>query len=289
MDYGATALAGPAQKPLENSDGALGKIQLRVLGLHLAFCLNTFCVNVSRAMHPDQAFSSSYLVALMMGLFSALHCFSMCGSIIGTLTLSLKPAIREQKAQLFPFVLSYNLGRISSYALAGLLAGVLHHVLSLPFGEGHGHRFLQIVSALVMAGAGLHIAGWFSRFAYIEKAGAQVWKRIEPYGRRLLPVQTIRQAFVFGMVWGWLPCGLVYASLALAATTGDVARSAFTMLAFGLGTLPAVVGVGIMTNWMVRLSRVRRFRAIAGITMIILAVLAAFPMLNPLVLYPVPR
>ena len=239
-------------------------------------------------MHFDQAFSSSFLVSLMMGLFSALHCVSMCGSIIGTLTLSLKPEIREQKAQLLPFVISYNLGRISSYALAGLLAGVLHHVLALPFGEGNGHRILQIVSALVMAGAGLHIAGWFSRFAYIEKAGARIWKHLEPYGHRLLPVQTRQQAFVFGMIWGWLPCGLVYASLALAATTGDVVRSGFTMLAFGLGTLPAAVGVGIMTNWMLRLSHMQRFRAIAGIMMIILAVLAAFPMLNPLVLRQLP-
>ncbi|WP_246598931.1 sulfite exporter TauE/SafE family protein [Methylogaea oryzae] len=239
--------------------------------------------------HIDQSFSSSFLVALMMGLFSALHCFSMCGSIIGTLTLSLKPALREQKAQLLPFVLSYNLGRITSYALAGLLAGVLHNVLMLPFGEGYGHRMLQVISALVMAGAGLHVAGWFSRFAYIEKAGAQIWRRIEPYGRRLLPVETLRQAFVFGMVWGWLPCGLVYAALALAATAGDVTRGGLTMLAFGVGTLPAVVGVGIMTNWMVRLSRMKRFRAMAGITMIILAVLAAFPMLNPLVLHHVPQ
>ncbi|TAN49622.1 MAG: sulfite exporter TauE/SafE family protein [Methylococcaceae bacterium] len=240
-------------------------------------------------MHLDQAFSSSFLVALMMGLFSALHCVSMCGSIIGTLTLSLKPEIRDQKTQLLPFVISYNLGRIASYTLAGLLAGILEQVLTSPFGEGHGHRFLQLVSALVMTGAGLHIAGWFPRFAYIERMGAQVWRRIEPFGRRLLPVQTLQQAFVFGMVWGWLPCGLVYTSLALAATTGDVARSAFTMLAFGLGTLPAVVGVGIMTHWMVRLSRLQRFRTIAGITMIILAVLAAFPMLNPLVLQHVPH
>lgn len=258
-------------------------------------------------MHFDATFAASYLVALMMGLFSALHCFGMCGSIIGTLTLSLKPEIREQKSQLLPFVLSYNLGRISSYTLAGFIAGLLGHVLSLPFGGGQGHRLLQIVSAFIMAGAGLHIAGWFPRFAYIEKAGGVLWRRIEPYGRRLLPVETLPKAFVFGMVWGWLPCGLVYAALALAATSGHVPyigvqpvdgavqlattsghvlRSGLTMLAFGVGTLPAVVGVGIMTTWMVRLSRMRKFRSAVGITMILLALMAAFPMLNPFVLHP---
>jgi len=233
--------------------------------------------------HLDTAFSTSYLVALLMGLFSSLHCLGMCGSIIGSLTLSLRREIREQKSLLMPFVFSYNLGRVASYSLGGLLAGLAHHVLSMPLEEGHGHRILQIVSALIMAGAGLHIAGWFPRFAYIEKAGGLIWKRIEPYGRRLIPVETLPKAFVFGMIWGWLPCGLVYAALALAATTGDVVRSTFTMLAFGVGTLPAVMGVGIMTSLMVRLSNMKKFRQAAGVTLIALALLAAFPWLNPMV------
>lgn len=237
----------------------------------------------------EPGFSTSYLVALIMGLFSALHCLSMCGSIIGTLTLSLRREIRENKAQLIPFVLSYNLGRISSYALAGYLAGVVHNVLMLPLGEGEGHRILQIVSALIMGGAGLHIAGWFPRFAYLEKGGAVVWRRIEPYGRRLIPVKSLPQAYIFGTVWGWLPCSLVYTAVALAATAGNEVRGMLTMLAFGVGTLPAVMGVGIMTNWMVQLSRMRRFRIAAGITMLLLAVLAAFPTLNPMVLHHMPQ
>jgi sulfite exporter TauE/SafE len=233
--------------------------------------------------HIDSAFSTSYLVALLMGVFSALHCLGMCGSIIGSLTLSLRREIRENKRLLVPFVFSYNAGRITSYSLAGLLAGLAEHVLSMPLGEGHGHRILQIISALIMLGAGLHIAGWFPRFAYIEKIGSVVWHKIEPYGRRLVPVETLPKAFVFGMIWGWLPCGLVYTALALAATTGDVVRSTFTMFAFGLGTMPAVMGVGIMTSLMVRLSSMKKFRQAAGITLIALALLAAFPWLNPMV------
>lgn len=235
--------------------------------------------------HLEPGFSSSYLVALIMGLFSALHCLTMCGSIIGSLTLSLRKEIRDNKAKLLTFVSSYNLGRITSYALGGYFAGLLHNALMLPLGEGQGHRILQIVSALIMAGAGLHIAGWFPRFAYIEKGGAVIWRRIEPYGRKLIPVETLLQAYVFGMIWGWLPCGLVYAALALAATAGNEVRSTFTMLAFGIGTLPTVVGVGIMTNLMVRLSSMRKFRQIAGISLILLGLLAAFPQINPMVMH----
>jgi len=233
--------------------------------------------------HLDPSFNTSFFVALLMGLFSAFHCLGMCGSIIGSLTLSLKREIRENKRLLLPFVASYNTGRVLSYSMAGMLAGFAENVLTIPFGEGHGHRILQILSAIVMLGAGLHIGGWFPRFAYIEKFGNVVWRRIEPYGRRLVPVETLPRAFVFGMVWGWLPCGLVYTALALAATTGDVFRSTFTMLAFGLGTMPAVMGVGIMTSWMVKLSNMKRFRELTGIVLILLALMATFPGLNPLV------
>lgn len=237
-------------------------------------------------IHLDTAFSSSYLVAFLMGFFSAMHCLGMCGSIIGSLTLSLKREIREDRSLLLPFVASYNAGRVLSYTLAGLAAGLLEKVLTLPFGEGHGHRLLQMLGALVMLGAGLHVAGWFPRFAYIEKLGGLLWRQLEPYGRKLIPVETHQKAFTFGMIWGWLPCGLVYTALALSATTGEVIRSGLTMFFFGLGTIPAVMGVGVMTSWMVHLSSMKQFRQIAGVTLILLALMAAFPNLNPFVQHP---
>lgn len=236
-------------------------------------------MDMEKFSHFDDVY---YLFPFVMGLFSSMHCIGMCGSIIGTLTLSLKAEIRENKALLAPFVFSYNLGRITSYTLAGALVGSIEAILTMPFGHGHGHRILQILSAIIMTGAGLYIAGWFPRFAYIEKSGSRIWKFLEPYGRRLIPVQTRTQAYFFGMVWGWLPCGLVYTALLTAATSGNVVKSALSMLAFGLGTLPAVMGTGIMTGILTRLSRMRRFKQTVGILLIVLAFLAAFPGLNPM-------
>ena len=230
----------------------------------------------------DPEFTNSYLVAFTMGLFSSLHCIGMCGSIIGTLTLSLSPEIRNNKMRLLPFVFNYNLGRVVSYTIAGGLAGIIGVLMIMPFGEIHGHRILQIMSALVMMSAGLYIAGWFPRFAYIEKIGTHFWKKIEPFGRKLIPVKTHTQAYLFGMVWGWLPCGLVYTALAISATAGDVSKSALTMFAFGLGTLPAVIGMGIMTGILTKLSRTPRFKQVIGLFMIALALLAAMPWLNPM-------
>lgn len=230
----------------------------------------------------DSAFQASYLVAFIMGLFSSLHCVGMCGSIIGTLTLSLEPEIRENKSRLLPFVINYNLGRIFSYSIAGMLAGFIGSVLSLPFAEGEAYRVLQIISAIIMTCAGLYIAGWLPSFAYIEKVGSRFWKFLEPFGRKIIPVKKLRHAFLFGMIWGWLPCGLVYTALAVAITSRDIVQSALTMLSFGLGTLPAVVGVGVIGGMISKLARMNRFKQVIGILLIILALFAALPWLNPM-------
>jgi len=233
-------------------------------------------------MNFDPAFTTSYLVAFAMGLATSLHCVGMCGSIIGTLTLSLSPEVRSIKRLMIPFIFNYNFGRIFSYTLAGAIAGVVESFIPAPMTEINGYRILQIFSAIIMAGAGFYIAGWLPRFAYIEKAGIHIWRIIEPYGRKLIPVKDRTQAFLFGMVWGWLPCGLVYTALALALTTGDIAKSAMTMFSFGLGTLPAVMSIGIMTNVLTRLSRMQRFKQVVGLFLIALALLAAMPWLNPM-------
>lgn len=227
-------------------------------------------------------FNASYLTAFTMGLFSSLHCIGMCGSIIGTLTLSLKPEIRNDRKKLTLFVINYNAGRILSYVLAGLVIGLAELMISIPLGLDHGHRLLQIISALIMIGAGLYLAEWFPHFAYIEKLGVHLWRVLEPYGRKLIPVKTRLHAFLFGMIWGWLPCGLVYAALALATATGDIQRSALTMLFFGLGTLPAVMGVGIMTDTLTKLSKMYRFKKIIGVLLALIALVAIFPEVYPL-------
>lgn len=223
-------------------------------------------------MEITQLISSPILIAFVIGLFSSLHCVSMCGSIIGTLSFSLKPEIRENKSKMTTFILSYNLGRIFSYMLAGLIIGILESVLTFPLGDDHGHEFLQIISSLIITGAGFYIAGWFPSFAYIEKTGSRFWKTIEPYGRKLIPVASLKQAFLFGMVWGWIPCGLVYTALALAATTGNISTSIFIMLAFGLGTLPAVMGTGLVSSFISHLSSLKTTKQVIGMLLVLVAI-----------------
>lgn len=222
------------------------------------------------------------LVPLLMGLFSSMHCLGMCGSIIGTLTISLKPEIRQNKPLLYIYIFNYNLGRITSYTLAGLLISFAEYIVTSPFDKEIGYRILQVLSAIIMLSAGFYIAGWMPKFAYIEKIGVRIWKILEPYGRRLIPVRSLSHAFLFGLIWGWLPCGLVYTALAYAATLGNMLQSSAAMLTFGLGTLPAVVGTGIIGSLSTKYLQSNFVKQTIGILLILLALLAAFPWLNPM-------
>lgn len=190
---------------------------------------------------------------------------------MGALTFSLPQDVRERPTRLTGFLLAYNVGRIGSYALAGAAVGAVGGGLygALPAG---GHLFLQALAASLMLGIGLYLAGWFPRFAAMERVGIPLWRRLEPFGRRFLPVRHPGLALVYGAVWGWLPCGLVYSALLLTITSGGPVQGALFMATFGAGTLPAVLGAGILTRQLHRLTRVPRVRQAAGLLLVTLAV-----------------
>jgi sulfite exporter TauE/SafE len=217
----------------------------------------------------------SYINALLVGLFSTLHCIGMCGGIIGAITFSLPEEIRESRWRLTPYISAYNLGRITSYTLAGAVAGTLGQFFSESF-QQYGHLALQLLATLLMVAIGLYLAGWFPRFAAVEKLGKPIWNKLEPISRQLLPVKNPLHAYLFGMIWGWLPCGLVYSAL-LWSTSGETPISgALFMLAFGIGTLPTVMTAGILTGWFMRLHRLPYLRPVVGITIIILALATGY-------------
>ena len=215
-----------------------------------------------------------FFVAFTLGLFSTLHCLGMCGGIIGALTLSLPPEVRASRLRLVSYVGAYNSGRIASYSLAGAVFGAFGQQLFQALSPRYGHLLLQGLAALVLVSIGLYLAGWLPRFARIETLGAPIWRRLEPLGRRLLPVQSPAHALVLGAVWGWLPCGLVYSALLLTTTTGGPLTGAMTMLAFGAGTVPGVMSAGVFTGWLTRVTRLPFVRQGVGLMLIGLAVVS---------------
>ncbi|MCP4995442.1 MAG: sulfite exporter TauE/SafE family protein [Gammaproteobacteria bacterium] len=216
----------------------------------------------------------SLSLALVVGLFSTLHCVGMCGGIMGALSYGLPQAVREKSGHFALFLLAYNLGRILSYALAGALMGLLGGRLLAWLGPGLGHGWLQWFAALTMVLIGLHIAGWLPKLAQVERLGVPLWRKLEPLGHRLMPVQTLPKALIYGAVWGWLPCGLVYTMLLSTAAKVSPLEGALYMLAFGLGTLPSVFATGMLAGRLYRFANMPYLRQSVGLVIVLLGLLS---------------
>ncbi len=184
----------------------------------------------------------SLLTALLAGLLGGVHCVGMCGGIVAAFSFR-----ADGSTPPFRLHLAYNLGRVSSYVFFGALAGMLGASLKLA-GFLPVQTLLFVLAQLVMILLGLYLAG-FSRWVLVfERAGGVLWRAVKPLFQKLLPVRSTPQALLAGMVWGWLPCGLVYSVLVSALAAGSAASGAALMLAFGLGTLPNLLGMGVFAR-----------------------------------------
>lgn len=204
------------------------------------------------------------IAAFLVGLLGGIHCVGMCGGIVATLTAGLPASRRARLATQLPLQLGYNLGRIAGYTLAGALMGALG-VVAIQFLPLHlAQRVLYGIAAVFMILLGLYLGGWWRGLVRLERIGAVLWRRIEPLGRRLLPIRNGWQALGVGLVWAWLPCGLVYSVLIWAVSSGGPLQGAALMLAFGLGTLPNLLGIGLLAGAAARFSEQIWMRHVAG-------------------------
>jgi len=216
--------------------------------------------------------------ASLVGLLGGTHCIGMCGGIVGALTSGLSDDMRNSRARLVAAQLAYNTGRIISYAAAGVLAGLLGRQATT-MGLTGGFPIGGIIAAVIMILLGFYLGGWWQALQWLERLGAHVWRHIEPFGRRFIPVRHAGQALLLGLVWGWLPCGMVYSVLVLALASGSGTEGGAIMLAFGAGTLPTMLAMGIAFGSLGRWVRNKRVREAAGILVILMggAMLLAIP------------
>jgi hypothetical protein len=165
---------------------------------------------------------------------------------------------------MMPYLLAYNVGRIASYAAAGAVMGAAGVLLAGFFPVEVAQRGLLVLAALFMVAMGLYLAGWWRGLARVEALGVALWRRIEPLGRGLMPVRRPGQAFALGLLWGWLPCGLVYSVLVWAVSSGSALQGMLLLLAFGLGTLPNLLAMGAAAGLVARYTRAPWVRGSAG-------------------------
>ena len=151
--------------------------------------------------------TAGLVTALLAGFLGGGHCIGMCGGIVSALSFALPPSQRHP-LRILSLMLAYNLGRITSYSLAGVLAGLLGKGLveQLP----QLTYFLRWLAVLILVLMALYIGRWWQILIKAEVAGKFLWRYLEPLGRKLMPVTHPGQALLIGAVWGWLPCGLVY-------------------------------------------------------------------------------
>lgn len=211
--------------------------------------------------------------AFLLGFLGSAHCLGMCGGLASALGLNTRTpqspqiiANTQQKPTSVPsLLLAYNTGRIASYCIAGLVVGLMGFWLSQQLAA---FTLLRYLAGLMLILMGLYIAQWFNGIAFSEKLGSKLWPYIQPLGKRFMPVRTLGDALCIGMVWGWLPCGLVYSALIWASLEASIAGAMLIMLFFGIGTLPAMLASGYFAQSLAKFIKQRWFRSGAGLMMI---------------------
>jgi sulfite exporter TauE/SafE len=213
------------------------------------------------------------VAAWLTGLASGTgHCLGMCGGIVGALGLS-----RSGRLGSAVNLLAAHLGRMAAYAtmgalVAGLGAAAMHGLVGAA-----GLRLLRMVAAALIGLIGLQLLLGRPLLVYLERGGAVLWRRLAPLLRGWLPPRNPMQALAVGMLWGWLPCGLVYAQLAVAAASGTPLVGMLVMIAFGLGTALGLSAIGLLLQ---SLGLGRLPRQASGVLLIVFAIWTLLPLLR---------
>lgn len=215
---------------------------------------------------PD---SLGYFAAFLVGLAGSPHCIGMCGGIVSLFNL----AGRREATQTIgiPMNLAFQAGRVSCYALLGAAGGAGAGLL-LGDRAWVGVAF-RWVSLFLLVSIALSILGWWSPGKYLEKTGAVLWSKVQRLARPLLPVRSAIAAYGLGITWGFLPCGLIYSALAWSLTSGSALQASLMMFCFGVGTMPALLGVGAMAGGIKQQMRRPAVRYSLAIFLVALALL----------------
>jgi sulfite exporter TauE/SafE len=209
------------------------------------------------------------VAAFLLGLLASGHCVLMCGGVTAALGIATQKDAHGRPRKFL--LLGYQLGRVLSYTLAGLLIGTAGGALIAVLDLEHVRWGLRVASALALLLAALVMLGVLRDPG--SRIGLKLWPKLAPLGRKLLPVSNFPRALAFGAIWGWMPCGFVYTLLMVAALSAQPLHSAGVMLMFGLGTLPALLATSWGAPRLLALSKREALRRSAGGFLLACAVL----------------
>jgi sulfite exporter TauE/SafE len=217
------------------------------------------------------------LPVFLVGLAGSVHCVGMCGGIVSAFSMApARPAfpvavvtqtvpVVQGASETLLRMAAYNSGRIASYASAGAIAGGLAGGARTLAGLAGWQVLAYWLANLVLVLLGLYLSGAWPALAGVERLGQGLWRRLRPLMGAILPIDTPVKMLALGALWGWLPCGMVYSVLLTAMLAGSAAGGAAVMLAFGLGTLPMLLAMGMAGARLRGALQQRALRTVAGV------------------------
>jgi len=188
---------------------------------------------------------------------------------MSALSLAIPPEQRR-RGRVIAMIISYNLGRITSYTIAGALIGGLGSALLNTYAGVA--KALRVGAGMMLIAMGLYLGDWWHGLTRLERAGAVFWRILQPLGKRFTPATHLTQTLLLGMLWGWLPCGLVYTQITWAATAANWVQSAIIMLSFGAGTLPVMLLTGSFARELNQFIRAKSTRVVAALSVMLFGV-----------------
>lgn len=203
------------------------------------------------------------VAALLMGFFGSPHCLGMCGGLVAAFSLSMKEVSPAKRRAL---IATYHLGRLTSYAVLGLAAGFIGTTVLEPLMKGNSTPRILLGLVLVFVGITMLGAPFLTK---LERVGMRFWQFLSPIRQKVFPLNTYPRALAAGLLWGYLPCGLVYGALLIAVVAHDPLSGAALMFVFGLGTVPMLVATHETVSWLRDKIGRLRLRQINGAIMVL--------------------
>ena len=217
----------------------------------------------------------SLLALFLIGFLGGSHCVGMCGGLSSAFVLQLPPNMRR-----WQLILCLNTGRLLSYVFIGVALGALsQYGISLDQTRSLQTGLLIVANVLLIL-LGLYLGGWTAWITQIERLGKPVWRRLNPLLSRLLPLKSWPASLAVGALWGWLPCGMVYSASLYALSSGSALQGGLSMAAFGLGTLPNLLAMGLFASRLKGWLQRRSVRLVAGLSVALWALWQLYRLLS---------
>lgn len=215
----------------------------------------------------DAANAISLSAAFIAGVAGSAHCFAMCGGLAGAFGMRATSSATAA-SNAFGNALPYHAGRLSGYAVAGAVCGLLGATLQTMLDLARMGAWLRTASGVLLLLVALRMLSPWNLLRWLETLGAKFWRRLQPLTRKAAALNGNAHAIALGFLWGWLPCGLVYSMLLFAALSGKAVAGAAILLAFGLGTLPAMLASSVLAAQVQHLLRSRWPRLASGVLLL---------------------